>query len=312
MSQSLYSSGLLSYAWRRRRRHWSGILSQSLYSSGLLSYLNHDCPKGFTQGDVAIPLFIRSSFLRGFCIVSGISFFVCRNPFIHQVFFPTKDHLLGTSAVSESQSLYSSGLLSYYDRLIVGSCLFLSQSLYSSGLLSYYNKQRMPKLSKVAIPLFIRSSFLRRGCLGVRNSNNKSQSLYSSGLLSYGGENDDSIRTAQGTRSQSLYSSGLLSYTASIYWTREHYSCRNPFIHQVFFPTRGKMEETTLTWKRVAIPLFIRSSFLPKYSVELAALIPGRNPFIHQVFFPTQCLPPGLLSLCRNPFIHQVFFPTRF
>ena len=116
------------------------FLSQSLYSSGLLSHPDSKDPKEMPDSKVSIPLFIRSSFPLAFSgdyYVSGKK--LSLNPFIHQVFFPT----------------YAD-----YDVLSFAYANLESQSLYSSGLLSHIESNaKTATFIQVSIPLFIRSSF---------------------------------------------------------------------------------------------------------------------------------------------------------
>ena len=214
-SQSLYSSGLLSHCSGERsvgkglQRSLNPFIHQVFFPTFIFPQIVA------TRNKVSIPLFIRSS-------------------------FPQKGKIGGRKVKEQSQSLYSSGLLSHLNLKMLlylkvrclnpfihqvffptiphrfRRCRIIStsQSLYSSGLLSHIRKGRANQIQQL-----------------------ESQSLYSSGLLSHLHflKDGNSLKTS---RSQSLYSSGLLSHI---------FSDRNFCICPL----------------RVSIPLFIRSSFPP-------------------------------------------------
>ena len=116
--------------------------SQSLYSSGLLSHIEKP---------------IKEERLR---------YFMRLNPFIHQVFFPT-GYTLTTNdpIVLESQSLYSSGLLSHIRGKVIPTLVNFSSL---NPFIHQVFFPTMPLIRGKVIPTLVRS-----------------QSLYSSGLLSH-------------------------------------------------------------------------------------------------------------------------------
>ena len=116
-----------------------------------------------------------------------------------------------------------------------------------------------------------------------------SQSLYSSGLLSHARFLPE--------ESRGFIRFGLNPFIHQVFFPTRSLKPRlvsapskglNPFIHQVFFPTSWRRIKKMRKRIRVSIPLFIRSSFpLGEHQRRSYISMLRLNPFIHQVFFPT-------------------------